>query len=235
VRWKGARFVPLSLVGALFIGAPLDEEDWKIDGPSQCLLPAGRGGVFRTVVRSSAAVDRWSGAVEPHTTAAIEFFPGAGLWAVVSFADDEARQEWGGPLRAAFRLLADSGFGGRRSHGWGRAEEPEFVEGALPEMILSFDGAQNLNSWWMLSLFTPDAADSIDWNGGNYALVTRGGRVHTMGDRKKDLPMVVEGSVLAGPAAPRGAAPDVAPDGFAHPVYRAGFAVAIPVPGQVAI
>jgi hypothetical protein len=30
----------------------------------------------------------------------------------------------------------------------------------------------------------------------------------------------------------QGAAPDVAPDGFAHPVYRAGFALAIPIPGQ---
>jgi CRISPR type III-A-associated RAMP protein Csm4 len=235
VRWKGARFIPLSLVGALFSGAPLEEEGWKIDGPSQCLLPAGRGGVFRTVVRSAAAVDRLSGAVEPHSVAAIEFFPGAGLWAVLSFADEEARANWAGPLRAAFRLLADAGFGGRRSHGWGRAEEPEFTEGELPDMILSFAGAENLNSWWMLSLFTPGADDQIDWNSGNYALMARGGRVERAGDRKKDLPMVVEGSVLASVAAPRGAAPDVAPDGFAHPVYRAGFALAIPVPTQVVI
>jgi hypothetical protein len=42
--------------------------------------------------------------------------------------------------------------------------------------------------------------------------------------------MVAEGSVLCG-GAPTGAAPDVAPDGFAHPVFRAGFAVAIPLPG----
>jgi hypothetical protein len=28
----------------------------------------------------------------------------------------------------------------------------------------------------------------------------------------------------------RAAATDVAPDGFAHPVYRAGFAVAVPLP-----
>ena len=27
-----------------------------------------------------------------------------------------------------------------------------------------------------------------------------------------------------------GAAADVAPDGFAHPVFRAGFALAIPLP-----
>jgi len=42
--------------------------------------------------------------------------------------------------------------------------------------------------------------------------------------------MVAEGSVLYAPSGLRGLAPDVAPDGFAHPVYRAGFAVSVPVP-----
>lgn len=233
VRWKGARFVPLGLVAALFSGAPLEEAGWKIDGASLCLLPANRGGVFRTIVRSSAAVDRLSGAVDPYQTAGIEFFPGAGLWCVASFADDDARARWADLLRAAFRLLADSGFGGRRSLGWGRAAEPEFIEGSLPEMILSFDGAENFSSWWMLSVFAPGAGDAIDWKSGNYAVLTRGGRVQNAGDRKKDLSMLVEGSVVVCPAAPRGSAPDVAPDGFPHPVYRAGFAVAIPVPSQV--
>jgi CRISPR type III-A-associated RAMP protein Csm4 len=180
-------------------------------------------------------VDRLAGGVEAHTTAAIEFFPGAGLWTVLSFANDEARETWAGPLRAAFRLLADAGFGGRRSLGWGRAEEPQFIEGTLPGMILSFEGVESLSAWWLLSLFTPGADDRIDWRSGNYALMTRAGRIDSAGDRKKDLPMVVEGSVLASAAAPRGAAPDVAPDGFAHPVYHSGFALAIPVPAQAAL
>ena len=42
--------------------------------------------------------------------------------------------------------------------------------------------------------------------------------------------MVAEGSVLIAGAPPAGTARDVAPEGFAHPVYRAGFAVAIPIP-----
>ena len=50
------------------------------------------------------------------------------------------------------------------------------------------------------------------------------------GDAKKLQNMVSEGSVLFAFSDPRGAAPDVAPDGFPHPVYRAGFAVAIPIP-----
>jgi hypothetical protein len=52
---------------------------------------------------------------------------------------------------------------------------------------------------------------------------------------KKPLPMICEGSVLFAEQALRGAAPDVAPDGFPHPVFRSGFAVSIPIPWQVSL
>jgi hypothetical protein len=60
--------------------------------------------------------------------------------------------------------------------------------------------------------------------------MTRGGRVDTSGELKKQLPMVAEGSVIVAGSELRGSAPDVAPDGHAHPVFRAGFAVSIPLP-----
>ena len=49
------------------------------------------------------------------------------------------------------------------------------------------------------------------------------------GEPKKLTRMVAEGSVLMASAAPVGSAPNVAPDGFEHPVYRAGFAVTLPI------
>ena len=140
VRWKSARFVPLPVVQALLSGESLDKDQWAVDGASACLVPAGRPGPFRSSVRWSAAVDRLSGASERHGIACLEFRPGAGLWTVVSFADDAARDRWMEPVKAAFRLLADSGFGGERSRGWGRSESPEFVEGMLPEMIVGARG-----------------------------------------------------------------------------------------------
>jgi len=82
-------------------------------------------------------------------------------------------------------------------------------------------------------LFTPAAADSVDWRRGNYTVLPRGGRVDSpagSGELKKQIQMVAEGSVVYAETAPRGSAADVAPDGFAHPVFRAGFAVAIPLP-----
>jgi hypothetical protein len=83
---------------------------------------------------------------------------------------------------------------------------------------------------WLLSLFTPAADDTVDWTRGNYTLLTRSGRVDASGELKKQLAMIAEGSVVFAPSAPRGSAPDVAPDGFAHPVFRAGFALSIPLP-----
>ena len=54
------------------------------------------------------------------------------------------------------------------------------------------------------------------------------------GDRKNQTRMVAEGSVLVASAEPRGSAADVAPDGFPHAVYRAGFALTIPIPLRTA-
>jgi CRISPR type III-A-associated RAMP protein Csm4 len=342
VRWKSARFVPLEVVRALLAGRKLDETQWSLDGTSECLAPAGRPGPFRTSVRWSAAVDRLTGATERHSTACIEFRAGCGLWTVVSFLDDAARERWQAPVKAAFRLLADSGFGGERSRGWGRSEPPEFIEGDLPDMILlpapapetagltaedrldrlveaysdtgidssAEPGAgtstsvataavsaiatnallesalgpagieaeaassesspeasssvavlemeeapevlvesepeepapepaiavavvEGSQSHWLLSLYTPAPGDTVDWRRGSYAVLTRGGRVESpagSGGLKRQVQMIAEGSVLAAASEPRGSAADVGPDGFPHPVYRAGFAVSIPLP-----
>jgi len=351
VRWKSARFVPLTMVQALVAGGRPDENAWSMDGPSECLVPVGRLGPFRSAVRWSAAVDRMSGSSERHSVACLEFRAGAGLWLVAAFRDEPAWSRWGDPVKAAFRLLADSGFGGERSRGWGRSEAPEFTEGTLPELILppvaqaggtpvetappteapdedggagasacqpqepqppapeegvressgtdaiasrpdapapseapdgstffdTADGAAYLaretasavgvleleepvevaeeavedvpvpevlpeevgifeagaKPHWLLSLFAPSGQDAVDWSRGNYWLVERGGRIDSRsgsGELKKTLRMIGEGSVIYAPAAPRGAAPDVAPGGFPHPVFRAGFAVSIPLP-----
>jgi hypothetical protein len=90
-----------------------------------------------------------------------------------------------------------------------------------------------LQAYWLLSLFTPTPDDTIEWERGDYSMLARGGRVESpvrSGELKKMQNMVSEGSVLLAPSDPRGSAADVAPDGFPHPVYRAGFAVAIPIP-----
>jgi CRISPR type III-A-associated RAMP protein Csm4 len=232
VRWKGARFVPLKVVESILSGKPLSEDAWVVDGESECLLPSSQSGatLFRSSVRSHAAVDRSGEGVAAHSSACLEFTPGSGLWFVAAFASESAFEKWNTRFKGAVRLLADSGFGGGRSRGWGRAEMPEFT--ADPALVSAApDGVET--GHWMLSLFQPSAEDAVDWQRGDYSLTTRGGRIESeagWGDMKKNTRMVTEGSVLVSSTEPRGSAADVAPDGFAHPVYRAGFALSVAVP-----
>ena len=247
LRAKGARFVPTSVVADLLDGKRLEETRWKVDAESECLIPAGAAdevaGPFRAVLRTAAAVDREGLGVAPHATACLEFNRGAGLWCAVQFSDDAAHETWRPRVMAAFRLLADSGFGGERSRGWGRAMTPDFRDGELAELLFSNRelpaiGGEAGAGHWLLSLYHPLESDAVDWDKGSYELVTRGGRVESdaamdagkWGSAKKPTRLVSEGSVLVAAEAPVGAAPDTAPDGVPHPVYRAGFAVTVEVP-----
>lgn len=230
VRWRGAKFVPIHVVTELLGSRTISEEGWTVDPASECLVPlsSGTGGPFRVAVRSSAAVDRLGSGVTPHSTACIEFAPGSGLWAAAEFADDAAKEQWNSKLQGALKLLADSGFGGERSRGWGRAEV-SFHDDA----VIAAESPAEASGWWMLSLFHPAENDAIDWKRGSYSLTTRGGRVEgatQSGDAKKPTRMIAEGSVIVAASEPRGSAANVAPDDFPHPVYRAGFALSVAIP-----
>jgi len=134
-------------------------------------------------------------------------------------------------VRSALLLLADSGLGGERSRGWGRSEAPEWRPWTPPHAPAG-DYAH-----WLLSLYTPAEIDTVDWKRGNYATVLRSGRIESSarwGEPKQPTTMIAEGSVLLASNDLRGAASNVAPAGFPHPVYRAGFAVTVPIPWRVA-
>ncbi|MFB3779175.1 MAG: hypothetical protein ACE141_16275 [Bryobacteraceae bacterium] len=244
IRWKGARFVPLEVVEHMLADRVPDEDYWRVDGLSRCLVPAdSKGGPFRPAVRSRAAVDRLSGSPAAHKTACLEFQPDAGMWALAAFSCEESKQRWSEPVRACLRLLADSGLGGERASGWGRSRQPAFQEGALRSLVLGPEQASDPEvedslqtpterAYWLLSLFSPAPADAVDWGRGQYSLVTRAGRVESpsgAGGLKRLSRMVAEGSVIFSQLPPSGAAQDVAPEGVPHPVYRAGFALAVEI------
>jgi CRISPR type III-A-associated RAMP protein Csm4 len=185
---------------------------------------------FRIALRSAAAVDRATHAAnEPHTTACLEFADGAGMWCLATFSDDAARERWSVAVSAAFRLLGDSGIGGERSRGWGRFA----CRFSDADPFAPFH-AREPGNWWLLSLFNPRADDAVAWDRGDYTITERAGRVEANGAATQRVRMVEEGSVLAAAAEPVGSARDVAPEGSSHPVYRAGFAVAVRVPGGAA-
>lgn len=239
LRWNAARLVPLSLVESILLGQSILADQWLPDPQTGCLLRRDRPSFspFRQSIRTTAAVDRSTGAaVHVHAAACFEFEPGAGLWSVARFAGDAARDRWAGPLEAAFRLLADTGFGGRRSSGWGQTQAPAFQPGSWPGVLMPKlarrypDGPTSSLGHWLLSLYSPSAADAVDWSAGDYALAVRGGFVSSNHAPKKRVRFVTEGSVLASPQTPVGAAVDVAPDGAPHPAYRSGFALSLLLP-----
>jgi CRISPR type III-A-associated RAMP protein Csm4 len=233
VRYKAASFVPLPVIESLLADKPIDEDRWAVDGESECLVVSNQGrGPFRVALRSSAGVDRLNHAsVDVHSTACLEFTRAGGLWTVVQFADENAHERWLAPVRSALALLADSGLGGERSRGWGRSEAPEWQPWSVPSV------PETDQAHWLLSLYTPAENDAVDWKRGNYATVVRRGRIESSarwGEEKQPTTMIAEGSVLLASADLRGSATNVAPEGFPHPVYRAGFAVTVPIPWRTA-
>jgi len=238
-----------------------------VDGLSECLLRRGRrrpaGSPYRVALRHRAAVDRLEpGRIATHETACIEFAEGAGLWCAAEYANAAAAAKWAQKLEAAFHLLADSGLGGERRHGWGSFTVERTERGEMPELIWGRPRTGGLppaagaateaaageetpappapaaeeRGWWLLSLFSPADSDQVDWSRGCFSLVERAGRVAATGDTKLRTRLVREGSVLlTGSGTPlTGRALNVAPPNFtAHPVWRAGYAVAISLPWRV--
>jgi CRISPR type III-A-associated RAMP protein Csm4 len=228
LRWKAARFVPISLVAELAQGKPLVEDRWEIDGRSESLISAGTTPPLRVAERRRAVVDRETpGSVLPHPAACLEFAPNGGLWTVAVFSSDGARAAWDPKLRAAFRLLADEGIGGERSSGWGRAESIEFQSGPFPQILSSsFPAADVGAGYWLLSLFSPAAGDAVDWTRGSYRLTERAAR----GSAR--VRMAAEGSVIHSATPPRGQVVRLGRPSREESL-RAGFAVAVPLPERL--
>jgi CRISPR/Cas system CSM-associated protein Csm4 (group 5 of RAMP superfamily) len=221
---QAAKLVPLEVARQ----GVVNESQWWVDGATECLLPAGTAAPFAVSMRSAAAVDRITGHTEPHRTACLEFAPDAGWWGLVEIAE-ASNEIWEPRVKSALRLLADSGFGGERSQGWGRASEPGFSDASRLFYSQGHPGA-----WWLLSLYSPHPEDVVDWSRGDFSTVTRAGWTDSVAGsvRKKQVRMIEEGSVLMASLL-RGRAVDVAPEGFAHPAWRSGFALAVPVPLEV--
>jgi CRISPR type III-A-associated RAMP protein Csm4 len=224
---QAAKLVPLDVVKS----GVVEESRWQVDGESECMVPVGGSAPFHVSIRAAAAVDRVTGATEPHRTACLEFGANAGWWGVFEASD----AVWEARVKSALRWLADSGFGGERSRGWGRAAEPAFSDASH---LFGRSGASESKDgmWWLLSLYSPHESDEVDWSHGEYSAQVRGGWTDSVAGAgpKKQVRMITEGSVLSAPAL-RGQVVDVAPDGFPHPVYRSGFALAIPAPAEIVV
>ena len=105
--------------------SPSSEDAWTVDGESECLMPSSRSAGFHfvpRVVRSSAAVDRAGDSVDAALHRVPRIHPRQRPLVCRRILPMTPR--WTQRVKAAIRLLADSGFGGERSRGWGRSRRP---------------------------------------------------------------------------------------------------------------
>src|SRR5260370_37583623 len=78
VRWKGARFIPLSLVETLVNGGAPEEDRWQVDGAGGWLLSEGGPAAFRVGGRPSAGGERLGGRGRAGGRAVVGVAPGVG-------------------------------------------------------------------------------------------------------------------------------------------------------------
>ena len=155
-----------------------------------------------------------------------------GLYFLVEWIDEGFRPA----VELALSVLGDNGIGGERSAGHGQFEPLPPRKMTVPES----DG-RKLGGWTVLSLYAPDEQelrDGILHHPAAYDLDNRFGWIYspdTRGRRRREVRMIVEGSVLADIGrSPHGRLVDVTPENFhAHKVYRYGLAFPVPISVEV--
>jgi len=168
-------------------------------------------------------VDRVSSSSSVYQAGQVRFAPGAGLYLLVAWRDDE----WRGRFWELLQVLGDAGIGGERSSGYGLFAplEPESV--ALPD-------AKGAERWMTLSSCWPlPGQEGMLGPGAAYRLENRRGWMDSPDGRnlrRKSVHMLEPGSVLRtlpGQTIYGGLA-DVTPEIFdTHTVWRYGLALPV--------
>jgi CRISPR-associated protein Csm4 len=172
------------------------------------------------------ALDRLSAASAYYEVGRVVFASAVGLHVLVTFHDPAAQPDF----ERLLTLLGESGLGGKRTYGYGVF--------AWQRSTLTIDFPTPHRRAVLLSRYLPTPAELelVRHPQSTYQLVNVGGwflAANGVTYRRQTVMMVSEGSVLAinNGQLPRGHIIDVRPDNtVAHPIYRSGIALAVPVP-----
>lgn len=154
----------------------------------------------------------------------------AGLYFLAYFPEADFAKTFS----AVLSFLGEEGIGGLRSRGAGQFTVTEIAinSDSIWHDVLNFSGGQRHG---LISLFWDNNLNLItdnEWENSSYELLKRSGWIVASPTgsqkRRKSVKMFAEGSVF--PFKPEGKLADVTPDGFtAHPVYRSGISVSLPI------
>lgn len=155
----------------------------------------------------------------------VQFNKCCGLWFAVNYDSDETKQK----VETLLRVLGDNGIGGERNAGYGQFEF-ETADIQLPETEVG-------NQFITLAPISPKSPEQLEnllIGDVAYAVNPLTGWVSTTGSAslRKQVNMFTEGSVLnAGEEQRIGSLVDLSPNGYAHPVYRYGYAWQVGIRG----
>lgn len=154
----------------------------------------------------------------------VQFNKGCGLWFAVHFDSDETKQK----IETCLRVLGATGIGGERSAGYGLFN--------FSAATIEIPSAEACNQFVTLSPIcpqTPAELASLLTGDIAYTLNPSVGWSSTAGVvfRRKQVMMFAEGSILNATEGQVGRLIDLAPEGWAHPVYRYGYAWQVGIKG----
>ncbi len=183
--------------------------------------------VWKIEKRPRVTLDRQSSASEIWHVAGVKFNANCGLWFEAQFDTEQTKAQ----IETILRVLGDAGIGGERSAGYGlfdfqpKSAEPE-PKGEASQFVT-------------LSPICPRDVDELNrlvqGDDLGYALEERSGWITSVdgsGQRRQQVWMFAEGSVLSGSGAQGGRLVDLRPkESYPHPVYRYGYAWSIQIRG----
>ncbi len=206
---------------------PLQGENVRISQTEFETLPAivrEKRMIWTQEKRPRVTLDRMTSASAIFFTGHIDFLPGCGLWFGIA-----ERHETAISTDKLLMQLADQGFGGVRSAGFGAAEliKTDLIE--LPDPG---------DRWIPLSRYlpAPDEVPAVLEGKTAYSIEEIGGWLYSPGvkaERRRMIRMISEGSALSGTGKTLyGSIADVQPDydgtkPVGHPVWRCGYAAAV--------
>ena len=195
--------------------------------------------VWQTERTARVTVDRINSASNIFHVGRTRFASGCGLWFGVQWRNpdapiaDQTGLSYRDALDKSLALLGDEGIGGERSAGYGAFRPTWGDEFHLRD---PFHG----RIAWLLSRYLPAPAElpaCLNNDGAAYQLVRIGGwarALHGADQRRKQISMLAEGSLIAWPSSPvAGAIANLQPDyeesagDFPHPAWRSGLALAV--------
>lgn len=182
--------------------------------------------VWTTQTRPRVTIGSQNAGSEIWHVETVQFNTDCGLWFAAQFDTCKTQQK----IETLLRVLGDTGIGGERNAGYGMFK-------FSTENTIDLPTAETSNSFVTLSPVCPKSPQQLsELLKGEiaYAVSPITGWVSTTGTatQRKQVNMFTEGSVLnAGEEQPIGRLVDLSPNGYAHPVYRYGYAWQVGIKG----